>query len=281
MRPASLKSTVPVDFTNVVVSRSPDEFVLGTGSTPSTMVLYDVTEADVVSRYGFSIGADPESPVTASVFHRAGSPYTDVTGSGSLIDGAAAGFTRDFAGTFGEVAAQDPAPPICNNCEYIGWGGFTTEAAFSNGPDTTQYVDRINGWYVSGDLSSPTEIDALAALGATATYSGHVIGSVISDAGRYNAAGNLSMGWNFAQRSGELTISNFDNRSFGTGPGGLTQPNPLVNQFSGSLSGSDLAGNARGSFVRGPNDPTRGVIGNWNVSGGAYRATGIFAGSKN
>ncbi len=283
-----LQSDVPQqNFENIVVSRSPQEFLLGSETTPTTMVLYDVSEQDAASRYEFGFGADPEAPLQAAVFDRAGAPYADVGATGYLIDGRAAELTRQFPETFGEVPPQASAPDICSQCEFVGWGGFATEVAFSNGPATTNYVDRISGWWVSGNLSSPVEIDALAALGATANYNGHVIGSVLSAGEAYNAAGDLWMGWNFAQRSGELTISNFDNRSFGTGPGGLTQPNPSVNQFGGTLnqlggtaSNSVISGNATGSFVRGPGDPTRGVIGNWHASGGGYRATGIFAGSK-
>ena len=39
---------------------------------------------------------------------------------------------------------------------------------------------------------------------------------------------------------------------------------------------------ATGSFVRGPNsEPAQGVIGNWDVHGDGYQATGVFAGSGN
>ena len=45
------------------------------------------------------------------------------------------------------------------------------------------------------------------------------------------------------------------------------------------MAGTDC-GFAQGSFVKGPNHPAQGVMGNWSVGGANYGATGIFAGSK-
>ena len=136
------------------------------------------------------------------------------------------------------------------------------------------------GWWVAGDLSTVSDIDTLAALNATAHYDGHVLGDVAKLTGdqwnTYVAAGSLAMNWNFTNRNGDLTISQFDgDHSFGSGPGGMSQI-PNLNQFSGSISGSGLSGNATGSFMRGPDSSAQGVAGNWNVSGTGYNATGIF-----
>ena len=94
------------------------------------------------------------------------------------------------------------------------------------------------------------------------------------------------MHWNFASRAGDLEIKNFDNRSYGTGTNGLTQPNLDLNKFGGSLTqtGGDtigtVTGHATGSFVNSPVKPAAGVIGNWNVDSSAYKATGIFGGAR-
>ena len=84
------------------------------------------------------------------------------------------------------------------------------------------------------------------------------------------------MDYDFGARSGQLTISNFDDRSFG----GTMTGAPADNRFSGALSGSGLSGAAVGSFARGPNSAADGVLGTFNVGGGGYSATGTFMGSQ-
>jgi len=174
------------------------------------------------------------------------------------------------------------------------WGTWGGQLQFRDGGNNPQQVTAdINlGWDVAGDLTTVGQIDTLAQTGATASYTGGVIGNVASLQGNtvstYVATGNLNMNWNFGQRNGDLTISNFDSRSYGTGPGALTQV-PNLNQFAGNLNqiaGPNIAntttnvGNATGSFVNnGPNNPAPGVIGNFNVQGDHYGATGVFAGA--
>lgn len=275
-------STQPVPFNNVVTTESPDDlFLVHDGELKSAHVaLRDQGNDGATSHYDFDFSSEESENWVATVFKDNGTPYSQSSATGKVIDGAAAGLTREFPDTFGQVAQTDPAPPICNKCEFLKWGAFGTEVRFSDGGESTPYVDRINGWWVAGDLTSPTEIDKLAALDATATYRGHALGSVLNNGERYDAAGNLLVNWEFAQRKGDLTISNFDGQTFGTGKHGLTQVPSGANQFSGALSGGDgLTGKANGSFVRGPVSPAQGVIGNWNVGRNGYTATGIFAGS--
>ena len=262
-------------FRNVVASKSPQDFV-HRDDQPSTMVLHDVQNFDpVTSRYELFFTDDPEAP-TANVFNDNSDgtfKYEVSSAESHLINGDQA----QFRGADGIVKA---APLLCDDCSFLEWGAFTTTVNFSNGGKSFQYRDPITGWWVSGDLASSAEIDDLWASKATATYDGHVLGTVINGSRTYDATGDLWMKWEFGNRAGELAISKFDgNRSFGTGPGGLTQV-PGANQFGGNLSGSDLNGRATGSFVRGPNGPAQGVIGNWNVSSGNYRATGAFAGTQ-
>jgi hypothetical protein len=138
---------------------------------------------------------------------------------------------------------------------------------------------------VHGDLPAAAEIDAWAAAGASATFTGHTLASVINGTSTYDATGDLRMGWDFGTRTGDLTISNFDgNRQFSAGLTQVPGPNGVghLNQFGGTLSNSNqsLNGNVSGSFARGPNGPAQGVVGNWNVSGEGYRATGVFAGTQ-
>jgi hypothetical protein len=169
---------------------------------------------------------------------------------------------------------------LCDDCEFLQWGSFQTQSTFST--QGLQYVDRIDGWWVSGNLASAAEINALEASGGTATYAGHVIGTVLTRNEGFStrtATGDLLMQWSFASRTGNLSINNFDGKSFNT-PDGIAQRNTAINQFDGVLTGGGLSGSAAGSFVRGPNSPVQGVIGNWRVGGSGYSATGIFGGTQ-
>lgn len=220
--------------------------------------------------------------------------YANATSTAYLVSGDQLGVTKFFPDTFDETSPGSGVRPICSGCEFIKWGAWGARVAFNNGPQSTQYVDNIHlAWWVAGDLSTRTQIDTLAALNASATYNGHVLGNVASrvnsnDWRTYVAGGDLAMNWSFAQRAGDLAINNFDGRSYATNANGLSQPSLDINRFSGALHqvGGPLIGNmnggAVGSFVNdGPNRPAAGVIGNWNVEAQNYRATGIFAGSGN
>jgi hypothetical protein len=187
-------------------------------------------------------------------------------------------------------ALLNPNVAPCSQCDFIKWGTWGGQIEFKDDVwnPVTAHVNL--GWYVAGDLTTVGQIDTLAATGATASYAGSVVGNVASLQGdvwsTYVATGNLAMNWNFGQRTGDLTISNFDSRSYGTGPNGLSQPVD-INRFSGSLnqisgpSIGSMTGNATGSFVNnGPSNPAAGVIGNWNVRSDTYGATGVFAGRR-
>jgi trimeric autotransporter adhesin len=123
----------------------------------------------------------------------------------------------------------------------------------------------------------------------SASYQGHAVGNVARDFNgtthQYLAAGQFQLDWNFSSRTGSAQINNFDGMSFSSGPGGLasvTTPNSDdLNRFSGGLSGGNgISGGLSGSFVRGPQDLTKGVIGDFHLSGSGFSAAGIVAGQK-
>jgi hypothetical protein len=210
------------------------------------------------------------------------------------VSGDQLNVTSFFPDTF--TADDNGNRPFCEGCEFLKWGAWGARVEFSNGNNSSQFVDNIHlGWWVAGDLADESDIDTLAALNATATYDGHVLGDVASnlnDAGwkTYVAAGDLSMSWDFAQRSGDLEITRFDTANFSGGlsfGGPMSAPGQLAanaNHFSGPLSGSlpgdlgALNGSAVGSFVNNGDIKAAGVIGNWNIANQVYRAGGIFAG---
>jgi hypothetical protein len=221
--------------------------------------------------------------------------YANANSTAYLVSGDQLNVTSFFPDTFPETKPGSGNRPFCDNCEFLKWGAWGARVNFGNptasDPKATRYADNLHlGWWVAGDLSSNADIDALAATGASATYTGHVIGNVASNLDNtswktYVAAGKLAMYWNFACRNGDLTISNFDGRTFGTGPHNLTQPNLTLNQFRGPLTSADLTGGVTGSFANNGAVKAGGVLGNWNVSNATtgvpatYKATGIFGGS--
>jgi hypothetical protein len=91
------------------------------------------------------------------------------------------------------------------------------------------------------------------------------------------------MNWSFADRKGDLTISNFDQRSYSTGLNGLSSLE--INKFGGSLGqigGPDIglnSGSVTGSFINNGSTPAGGVAGKFNIGGDNYQATGVFGGS--
>jgi hypothetical protein len=234
-----------------------------------------------------SIG-DPENPNIGaiSVYHdldRAGqlsNPASHVSGDAYLYSGS---------GTL-----------LCENCGFIKWGAWTTDVSFDNksGSEGQTNVNAI-GFWVAGNMTSTADLGDLRNSGARASYSGKAWASVANNLdgegwSKYNASGNMDMNWSFGRRKGNLTISNFDAQHFdGVGlnfAGKMKTPGQVVqNQFTGPLSLqmsnlpaslSGVQGYAQGSFVKGPNSRVQGVIGNWGVGNDAYKATGIFAGSK-
>ena len=168
---------------------------------------------------------------------------------------------------------------ICSNCDFLRWGKLDVHLNYR---DTSNLF--AGGWWVAGELTTVSDIDTLAALGANATYNGSVQGTVINAGEIYDASGGLTMNWSFAGRSGDLNISNFDQRSYSTGPNGLSQPTRDVNQFGGSLKqteGPDIglrSGSVTGSFVNNGSVAAGGVMGKWGVDGANYRATGVLPG---
>ena len=83
------------------------------------------------------------------------------------------------------------------------------------------YVDDVHlGWWVAGDVIDNSDLPT----DASASYGGHVIGNVSTNIGSngwhtYVATGDMDMNWDFNSRSGDLTISKFDQSIT---PGGLT-----------------------------------------------------------
>ena len=166
-------------------------------------------------------------------------------------------------------------------CQFLQWGywGGDLTTANPNNP-TTPRVDRagINTW-VAGIQTPQADLNSLISQSATATYSGHAIGSVFNNGASYLAAGGFNGTYNFGPQTATLNVANFDGRSFGTGQNPVPVPlNGANYSFKGSAAG--VQGSINGTFF-GPNAAeTGGNFAFQTTAGPTYIASGIFAGKK-
>ncbi|WP_119461670.1 FecR domain-containing protein [Rhodospirillaceae bacterium SYSU D60014] len=119
----------------------------------------------------------------------------------------------------------------------------------------------------------------------TATLTGFAIGTV-EDGGTLRVAdGDFSLTADFASRTGDLSITDFDGRAFGGTVSESGTHHRLVGMFSGTLTEMDqngpLNGTADGVLVRFTNpDPITATVGNFSVTDGkSYTVDGGFIGT--
>jgi|GEM_PF-2803665 len=218
-----------------------------------------------------------------------GRSYLLASATSYFVSGEQLNVTAYFPETFGAPGESGVGRAFCEGCDFMKWGAWGTRVAFGDNPESPQFVDNVHlGWWVAGNPTSVVELDDLFNIGASAKYTGSVIGNVASRLNSetwrtYVAAGDLAMHWDFGDRAGILNINNFDRRSYQTP---ITQPTINLNKFSGSSftqtggpALSAVSGAATGSFFRGPQSPAQGVGGNFNIRANNYKSTGIFMGS--
>ncbi len=262
------------------------------------------------------------SPPGGLTIYRDGLVPADLVG-GQFGGLASSGFFNGnnlAVSSFGPNESPNHGPPtigpvdFCDtNCTFAEWGAFVAFASFEDTPDGGDpFVRNVSvlGWWIAGDIPPVGQLPFTG----TATYAGDAIATVstnllysYSENGwtTYVATGDLNMNWDFATRTGDLTISHFDSDNFNDGlglrfsgpmcaPGVTACGTPAGNHFGGALSGQlpenldlsaadrALEGFALGSFARGPKNIgqsiPQGVIGNWGVGNDRYMASGVFAG---
>uniref|UniRef100_UPI003BAC7892 FecR domain-containing protein n=1 Tax=Stappia sp. TaxID=1870903 RepID=UPI003BAC7892 len=174
-------------------------------------------------------------------------------------------------------------------CAFLEWGywgtSFEADSSVAGVGATKDFVHL--GTWAAGDTPTFGQLP----LAGSATYTGHAVGTVASGSpsnpSQYLAAGDFSMTYGFASRTGTASITGFDGRDFsGTvaQPGGVSAS--ATNRFTGSLgqvgvpTGTGASGTLNGSFVRGPQGPVQGVIGGFGLSDPTnnWSATGVVVG---
>jgi hypothetical protein len=159
-------------------------------------------------------------------------------------------------------------------CQFVTWGLWV---ASLNAPSSQHSLVVPAGLWVAGKLPSVSDPSPQG----TATFSGTAVG-MVHNANASNPtafrSGAFTNVYSFDQRRGNLTISNFDGRTFS---GEVRAGSGDWRTYSGNLSGSNLTGSANGAFYGNrPGVGPKETAGNFTVRGSGYAATGVFAGSR-
>ncbi|THV23096.1 FecR domain-containing protein [Peteryoungia ipomoeae] len=156
---------------------------------------------------------------------------------------------------------------ICSSCDFMTWGWWGTGA-----PDDSGKSVHMGNWIV-GQQATGTQI---AGVTGTATYAGNAVGTVNNDGSQYIATGSMQASMNFGAREGNVSISNFDGKSF-------SQDVSFVEgtaNFKGATDTGTRQTSIDGGFATDGVDPVKGVMGNFTATQGGWSASGVFAGSK-
>jgi hypothetical protein len=292
----------------------------GPGSDDGVVLVFDAARDSIGGSLGIQdiYDSDPDLSALTFGFGRSGLPGSGHSGAYVDDDRYAARHNRDPAGTFVVTQGGMTIPthePLDNPnntyffgselmapqtgffpvgtgpcvCKFLEWGYWGTQFRWKPTP-TEVFSEFFHlGTWVAGNITNEVDLQT----SGTATYTGHAVGNVarVDDIDplvthQYIAGGDFDMSWDFAARSGEATISNFDGFTPLTGdvkstslPGSpVAEPNRFYTPYG--LIGGDLTGNLSGSLVSGPLNTAQGVIGSFDLSGAGYMATGIVAGEQ-
>ncbi len=168
------------------------------------------------------------------------------------------------------------------NCKFLEWGYWGGRLKYedpANPGSARKDYAHLNTW-AAGVITAAANWPA----SGSATYQGHVIGNVMNAlpgaGGRYLAAGNFNMSWNFASRTGNAAISNFDGRNM-SAPSLFQSTGSTSQTFEGLLGNGETAfGKIIGAFAAGPDSPVQGAIGQFEYSETGYTAVGNIISEK-
>lgn len=178
----------------------------------------------------------------------------------------------------GRADGASPSADECT-CRYLQWGNWGGQM------DMASSTERVHlAFWVAGRM---TDYTTIAGVTGTATYSGHLAGTVNNGGSIYQAMGALSMTVDFGNPAASTTsITGFDGGGFsGTGLM-LSAAGSGLAVFNNSATLTGTGGQAgrtasiTGGFVAGGGDPAAELAGRFSVTGTGYDAAGIIAASK-
>jgi len=169
----------------------------------------------------------------------------------------------------------------CTQCSFMDWGWWGQRLDFQS--ETPEFSGTRNdfvhmGTWVAGDIADPADLPTNISVNYAGTALGTVTRQTTEGVAKYIARGDMNMSFDFASRSGNMQINNFDGMSVS----GLISENSTVNQalFRGNLAGSGMNGAVQGAFVNNGANVAAGVIGNFGLRGEGVSATGTIAGVR-
>lgn len=198
----------------------------------------------------------------------------------------------ESAGRYGLITASElqhdgllPAGVSFCLCEHLAWGFFGGERSVPSGlPEAPRWRSLELAAWVAGELSDPSRLIDIGT--RSATYQGHLIGSVARGGAVFRAIGGLSLAFDFSPGFYDLRearIANFDGIAFQAGTGGPFYGNGFAVTLEGDhpQTGAVVA-DLEGAFF-GPGGPPANAAGDFRIRhdpdrvGGQYQAGGIFA----
>jgi hypothetical protein len=262
-------------------------FAAGIGNAPSTRggqtsvayAGYDASDFKLVTdpvtnRIAARFGIEASSDGNAERYLSFGglqapgrSAFVDDAAFGAIEapSGAVASGAFVSAGTLPDSAnALVPGGALCT-CEYLRWGFWSAELT---GPPGERF--HLGTWVAGVEtpqVSMPVQ--------GVAAFSGRAIGSVDNNGRNYVATGDFGGTFDFARRTGAVSISKFDGRNLS----GTTIASNGRN-YQGGLSGGGLSGMITGTFFGPAAKETGGAFTLQEMTGARYRASGIFAGRR-
>jgi len=204
--------------------------------------------------------------------------------SGSIAAGGAA-----VAGDLALVASSAlqhrdflPAGVQFCACEFVVWGFWGGEREAAPGSAERRQVELAS--WVAGSMSDAAQIVGLPV--QMASYGGHLIGEVATAAGAYQAAGRVTLNFDFAPggfRFAKATIAGFDgaNLSGLNASSAMLTTNAYTNTGVFNIVGAHptqgpIAAQLNGAFF-GPGGPPLETAGEFTMTGAEYRAAGTYA----
>ncbi|MBT3330666.1 MAG: hypothetical protein HOK21_07475 [Rhodospirillaceae bacterium] len=166
---------------------------------------------------------------------------------------------------------------VCD-CRYLLWGFWSGSIDHTNGSQDQLYLAT----WVAGDIS---KLSAIQGMTGTATYTGHVIGTVITDNNTHLATGDWRYAMNFDNPSASSgAVGNFDGGDYALSGVALAAAG-AGHKFSGTVTGDSSAtvgrnGTFTGSFMSGGGDDAAEMGGQILISGPNYQSAAIFAARK-
>ncbi len=199
-------------------------------------------------------------------------------GGSTIEDGGPVAATAESALAFTHALAGPAALPggqaPCT-CEYLQWGWWGASYANADPASPNRSVVVPLGTFVVGDLPN-VDVPTIG----TGTYQGHAIAHIVNDGDRYTASGAFQNVFDFATRTGQVTVSNLDTRTFA---GQVAQTDATGRHYATDVGGLVDAGvtmHLRGSFFGGGGDLEAATAGRFDLSGANYQGSGTFAADR-